>query len=754
MSAVLPNLDDRRWTDLVEEGRALIPVYSPGWTDHNVHDPGITVLELLAWLTETDIFRINRVPDRHRRKLLALVGIHPESPRPARGVLRLSITGDEPLALPEGVEFTTRSTPPTPFRTLEASTLVPGEIRAVQSADASGFRDLTRPFVAGEPFLPFGTAPEPGAALYLGFDRSLPVGEWTNLFFSVPGERTGREESDRIRGEARAREKECRPQPENPCLPDGTVDSRTGPDWGESAVRSHHAVRTAWEYLSAAHGRWVGLDPARGEVEDRTRAFTLDGVVRLRLPGPIAAGDLGAIEDSFHWVRARFAAGAYDAVPEILDVSLNGVPVEQAVAASVPLLIAPKADLPDPPPKPSERVALRIGLDAGGRIEKLRREGSPDDPRFLVLAYEAPLRGAEGHLRLEAVWLGAGAGLPRQSFELPFAPAEKRSLRIFALDQGGVWKEWEARPDLDASGPQARSFVLDPEASLVAFGDGRRGAVPQVGSHFFATYRFTRAGSGNVSARAIDALADSPRNRVLVSDWSGMQEALASIRNPLAAQGGADAEGVSGATGRAVEMMQTPMRAVTLADYERLARETPGVKLARVTARANLHPALPCNRAPGVVTLILLPELPERRPFPSGGLKRLVKAYLERRRVIGTRLEVVGPSYHPVTIRSRVAPERSVEASALRARIVEALHRFFDPLRGGPEKTGWPFGRDVYRAEVLRVIDAVPGVDHVLSLDLLSEGCEPECGSVCVGATGLVASGDHEIEVISDRETS
>lgn len=753
MSAVLPNLDDRRWTDLVEEGRALIPVYSPGWTDHNVHDPGITVLELLAWLTETDIFRINRVPDRHRRKLLALVGIHPESPRPARSVLRLSITGDEPLALPEGVEFTTRSTPPTPFRTLEASTLVPGEIRAVQSADASGFRDLTRPFVAGEPFLPFGTAPEPGAALYLGFDRSLPVGEWTNLFFSVAGERTGREESDRIRGEARAREKECRPQPENPCLPDGTVDSRTGPDRGESAVRSHHAVRTAWEYLSAARGRWVGLDPARGEVEDRTRAFTLDGVVRLRLPGPIAAGDFGAVEDSFHWVRARFAAGAYDAAPEILDVSFNGVPVEQAVAASVPLLIAPKADLPDPPLKPGERVALRIRLDAGGRIEKLRREGSPDDPRFLVLAYGPPSCFAEGLLRLDAVWLGRADGLPRQSFELPFAPIDDRSLRLYSLEERGAWKEWEARPDLDASGPRARNFVLDPEAGVAAFGDGRRGVVPSDGS-LFAKYRVTRAGSGNVPARAIDALADSPSNRALLADWSGLKTALRSIGNPLPAEGGADAEDVPRATGRAVEMMQAPVRAVTLADYERLARETPGVRLARVAARANLHPALPCRRVPGMVTLILLPELPERRPFPSAGLKRLVKAYLERRRVIGTRLEVVGPSYHPVTIRSRVAPERGVGGAALRARIVDALHRFLDPLRGGPEGTGWPFGRDVYRAEVLRVIDAVPGVDHVLSLDLLSEGCEPACGSVCVGATGLVASGDHEIEVISERETA
>ena len=71
----LPNLDDRRWSDLVQEGRGLIPVYAPEWTDHNAHDPGITLIELLAWVAEMDVYRLNRIPDRHKLKFLALVGI-------------------------------------------------------------------------------------------------------------------------------------------------------------------------------------------------------------------------------------------------------------------------------------------------------------------------------------------------------------------------------------------------------------------------------------------------------------------------------------------------------------------------------------------------------------------------------------------------------------------------------------------------------------------------------------------------------
>ena len=63
----LPNLDDRRWADLVEDARALIPQLAPEWTDHNVHDPGITVVELLASIAELDIYQLNQISDRHRR---------------------------------------------------------------------------------------------------------------------------------------------------------------------------------------------------------------------------------------------------------------------------------------------------------------------------------------------------------------------------------------------------------------------------------------------------------------------------------------------------------------------------------------------------------------------------------------------------------------------------------------------------------------------------------------------------------------
>ena len=83
MPLTLPNLDDLTWEKLVEEGRSLIPAYAPEWTNHNVADPGITLVELFAYLSEILVYRLNRISDANLRTFLKL--IHgPEWSRHAR----------------------------------------------------------------------------------------------------------------------------------------------------------------------------------------------------------------------------------------------------------------------------------------------------------------------------------------------------------------------------------------------------------------------------------------------------------------------------------------------------------------------------------------------------------------------------------------------------------------------------------------------------------------------------------------------
>ena len=67
-------LDDRKYDDIVREARALIPQYCPEWTNLGDADPGITLVQLFAWMTEMIIYRLNRVPDKTYVHFLNFIG--------------------------------------------------------------------------------------------------------------------------------------------------------------------------------------------------------------------------------------------------------------------------------------------------------------------------------------------------------------------------------------------------------------------------------------------------------------------------------------------------------------------------------------------------------------------------------------------------------------------------------------------------------------------------------------------------------
>src|SRR5262245_40703411 len=87
MKTLAPDFFDRRFDDLVEVGRSRLPSLAPRWTDYNAHDPGITLMELLAFTTEAQLYGLARMRRDERRGYAALLGLRPEGPLPARGTL-------------------------------------------------------------------------------------------------------------------------------------------------------------------------------------------------------------------------------------------------------------------------------------------------------------------------------------------------------------------------------------------------------------------------------------------------------------------------------------------------------------------------------------------------------------------------------------------------------------------------------------------------------------------------------------------
>src|SRR5512135_2696977 len=110
MSLPIPSLDDRRFQDFVDEAKRRIPQYCPEWTDHNVSDPGVTLIELFAWMTDILLYRLNKVPERDFLKFLELIGVRPNPAVPASAELLFWLTAPphEARTILRGTEVGTR----------------------------------------------------------------------------------------------------------------------------------------------------------------------------------------------------------------------------------------------------------------------------------------------------------------------------------------------------------------------------------------------------------------------------------------------------------------------------------------------------------------------------------------------------------------------------------------------------------------------------------------------------------------------
>ena len=126
MPITVPNLDDRTAEQIYSEALARIPVHTPEWTNFNDSDPGVTLLQLFAFMTENLLYRSNRIPEANRRKFLTLLGVPLQPAAPGRGlvVFRNERGPVQPWPLEAGIELRAGKTP---FRTRTSVCVLPVE---------------------------------------------------------------------------------------------------------------------------------------------------------------------------------------------------------------------------------------------------------------------------------------------------------------------------------------------------------------------------------------------------------------------------------------------------------------------------------------------------------------------------------------------------------------------------------------------------------------------------------------------------
>src|SRR4051812_42697187 len=181
MTLPVPDLDDRTFQGLVDEAKRMVQRRCPEWTDHNVSDPGVTLIEAFAFMTDQLIYRMNRIPDRLFIKFLELIGVRLFPPTPARvnETFWLSAPQDATLTIPMGTRVATVQTETNPaivYATGEDLDIVSCELSlvAVQAATADTPRDMTKSLQGQNGFTCFSEVPADGDALMIALSNAVP----------------------------------------------------------------------------------------------------------------------------------------------------------------------------------------------------------------------------------------------------------------------------------------------------------------------------------------------------------------------------------------------------------------------------------------------------------------------------------------------------------------------------------------------------------------------------------------------------
>jgi predicted phage baseplate assembly protein len=348
--------------------------------------------------------------------------------------------------------------------------------------------------------------------------------------------------------------------------------------------------------------------------------------------------------------------------------------------------------------------------------------------------------------------IGASEGVPGQIFVLARGPVlGGAGAPVLATSSVEGWEEWTEVDHFAASGPTDRHFLLEAATGTIRFGpavrepDGslrQHGAVPENGA-VLRMVRYTIGGGavGNVGKGAIRTLKSSI-------------PFVAGVVNRHRARNGVDGETLAQAKDRAPIVLRSRSRAVTAEDYEAITRER-APELARVKCVTAGDDGVDA----GSVRVLVVPQARAVRGrlelgdlVPDGDTLSRIADRLEEVRLIGTRVLVEPPTYRGVTVVARLVARPRVSTNRIQTEATDALYELLDPLRGGPEGTGWPFGRAVHSGEVFAVLQRVRGVDVVEDVRLFGANPVtgergPETSRLDLPPHSLVFSYGHQVRV-------
>ncbi|MFS0519553.1 baseplate J/gp47 family protein [Nostoc sp. UIC 10607] len=646
-----PNLDDRTWRDIVEQAKALIPVYAPEWTDHNPSDLGIALIELFAWIVEGMIYRLNRVPEKNYIEFLNLLGITRDPVIPATTVLTFRTANSTPVIVPAGSQYSTLPTANEDgivFETDRELTVLPINLTNVLLIQQNKYKNITSNIV-DQPLS--------------GITITIPTGEQIVVTLGFDAQST--EQLNLI----------CR--------------------FSQAIKTGLSGVRASWIYPNNETDLPSSWSKNPSIVQNETNGLQRNGIVSLKLEtdwqsqnpedwtGITADGK--AINQKHYWLGLKVENSSDQTLTLGFEYILfNSVPATNALTVT----------------------QIETYISNGKPFQTFELKNAP-------LYKQTGLKNPYAHLEVQVKESQLGGG---------FEPARR-------------WTQVEDFPEGDIP-----CYQVNPVSGTIYFGNRPKGSqvgngrIPPDSSEIVVLkYRYLPAigSKGNVTADTIKV------PRTLISG-------IASFTNPGAATGGRDEEDIEETKRRASDFLRNRNRAITVEDYEYLARE-PSTKVKKVRCLpprqiadgdlippgADLKVGDPwmyggLNRSLGNINVIIIPDatLENSYPMPSDELLQEVSDYLDDRRPITTSLGVIGPRYLPIRVFVSVTVWQSAidlkltSTEQVKDEIFNKISKFLHPLWGNVDGTGWEIGQEIVIPGLLEFIRLNSDIGFISDLKL------------------------------------
>jgi hypothetical protein len=723
MSLTLPAVDSRKYQDLLNEALARIPVHNPEWTNFNRSDPGITLVELFAFMTENLLYRSNQIPERNRIKFLSLLGVPLRPASSARGLVTFTNERGplQTFTLNSGIEVRAGQVP---FRTEQGLDVLPVEAQVLYKKKIEAPSEQVREYYR---------------QLYASFD-SQQTGTDLQLYQTVP---LSTRESDEV---------------------DLGADTVDGSLWIALMVRA--ADKPFDQSIERAREALGGKTLSLGIVPSLTNASrkllpggtaNAQGVTLLQYTIPKIPRD-GLLEKdaqgspSPRYQRLLASANAdVLAEPGVVQLTLPAASELRLWDNLDPL----EAGVGDMPPALED-------TELNGRVitwVRVRSSAAVQAKLMWVGVNSTPVT-QRAHVAGEL--LPTATGEPGQTATLANTPVIPGSVGV-TVTTGQQSARWQEIDDLLGAGPEVPVpdsqlppgakpslnpatdvFTLDAESGEIRFGDGEHGRRPPLGATLRAEYDYGVGDAGNVGAGSISTGASLP---------AGIK-----VTNPVRTWGGARAETVAEGERQIARYLQHRDRLVTQTDFETITLRTPGVDIGRVEVIAAFNPELVPNEpgdAPGAVTLMLIPRydpIQPDAPVPDRLFLDAVCDYIEPRRLVTTEVFLRGPAYKGIWVSVGINVVAGVGVAQVRESVKSAILQFLAPLPADPTvildtqaalttapqyadmQRGWPLRKAVTDRELLAVASRVSGVLSVNDV-LVAEGSN--AASPQITLTGL-----------------